>query len=437
MQARGGSSAEPLTKVKPSVRRKSPPKPKQTNSRSRFAPAHRNAQGENTARPTRSPAPYQDALTPLASPQRPHVFARERLTRWKPTTSRNIQDSNGQPTNLTEANLLRILEVMEGAWAEGTREGYGLGLLVYHVFCDQKGISEEQQAPASPILIASFIATITGAYAGATIANYVFGVRAWHLLHGVSWRMNPSELETLLRAAAKAAPASTKRKKRQPYTKEFMLAVRDELDLESPLDAAVYACLTTTFWSAARLGEFTVKNLAGFKAAQHVKPSDVTTTTDANGLTTTAFHIPATKTEPIEGEDVSWSRQNGDTDPEAALNKHLAINNPPKDGPLFAYRTAKGYNALTKPKFLQTLAKAARAAELDPLQGHGIRIGSTLEYLLRGTPFEVMKVKGRWASDAFLVYLRKHAQILAPYMQAIPLRHDEFIRLTMPPIRHG
>ncbi|CAA7268205.1 unnamed protein product [Cyclocybe aegerita] len=405
MQRQGASSVEPQTKARHNMRKNSLPKRKQSDKRNRFVPANRSIQEVDTVHPTCPPAPYQEALTPHFSLQRPHVLAQERLTCWKPTTPRNVL---GHPTNLTEANLRRILEVMEGAWAEGTREGYGSGLLVYHVFCDQKGISEEQWAPASPILIASFIATITGAYTGGTISNYVFGVRAWHLLHGVSWRMNSSELETLLKAAAKAAPASTKRKKRLPYTKEFMLAIRDKLDLETPLDAAVYACLTTTFWSAARLGEFTVKNLTDFKATHHVKPSDVITTTDANGLTTTAFHIPVTKTEPIEGEDVSWSKQNGDTDPAAALDKHLS-----------------------------TLAKAAQAAGLDPLQGHGIRIGSTLEYLLRGIPFEVMKVKGRWASDAFLTYLRKHTQILAPYMQANPLHHNEFIRLTMPPIRRG
>jgi hypothetical protein len=53
----------------------------------------------------------------------------------------------------------------------------------------------------------------------------------------------------------------------------------------------------------------------------------------------------------------------------------------------------------------------------------GICIGATLEYLLRGMPFEVMKVKGRWASNAFLVYQTKHEV------------HKNFIRLTMPQIR--
>jgi hypothetical protein len=46
--------------------------------------------------------------------------------------------------------------------------------------------------------------------------------------------------------------------------------------------------------------------------------------------------------------------------------------------------------------------------------GHSIRIGATLEYLLRGVPFEAMKSIGRWSSDSFSKYLRKHAQILRP-----------------------
>ncbi|KIK73836.1 hypothetical protein PAXRUDRAFT_20455 [Paxillus rubicundulus Ve08.2h10] len=37
--------------------------------------------------------------------------------------------------------------------------------------------------------------------------------------------------------------------------------------------------------------------------------------------------------------------------------------------------------------------------------GYSIRIGSTLEYLLWNVPFDVVKVKGHWASNAFLVYL--------------------------------
>uniref|UniRef100_A0A0W0FHW3 Tyr recombinase domain-containing protein n=1 Tax=Moniliophthora roreri TaxID=221103 RepID=A0A0W0FHW3_MONRR len=83
--------------------------------------------------------------------------------------------------------------------------------------------------------------------------------------------------------------------------------------------------------------------------------------------------------------------------------------------------------------FLQRLADAAKAKGLEPLQGHGIRIGATLEYLLRGVPFDVVKSTFRWKSDAFLTYLRKHAEIMAPYMQ--PQLHQEFIQYIMPPVQ--
>ncbi|KIK77110.1 hypothetical protein PAXRUDRAFT_167783 [Paxillus rubicundulus Ve08.2h10] len=43
-------------------------------------------------------------------------------------------------------------------------------------------------------------------------------------------------------------------------------------------------------------------------------------------------------------------------------------------------------------------------------------------------------VKGCWASDAFLMYLRRHAQILAPFIQAQPLIHEAFLHYMMPPI---
>ena len=36
---------------------------------------------------------------------------------------------------VSESDLERILDVINMSWAKGTREGYGAGLLVYHIFC--------------------------------------------------------------------------------------------------------------------------------------------------------------------------------------------------------------------------------------------------------------------------------------------------------------
>jgi hypothetical protein len=112
----------------------------------------------------------------------------------------------------------------------------------------------------------------------------------------------------------------------------------------------------------------------------------------------------------------------------------LLINNPraAKDVHLFAYHYKDQLRPLTKPAFIKCLALAAREAGKEPHQGHGIRIGATLFYLLHGMPIEAMKVMGRWSSDALLRYLRKHAQILTPLIQANPQVHEAFSQFINP-----
>ncbi|PPR06680.1 hypothetical protein CVT24_012975 [Panaeolus cyanescens] len=385
------------------------------------------------------PVPSTGSATPLSSSQlRPSgTKARDRLRLWRPVTARNKLDGNGNPTNLTEADLEAIAESIQQAWAPSTRETYGTGLYAFHLYCNEKGIPEEQRAPASGVLISSFAASLVGLYAGSTARNYILGVRAWHILHGVSWRINDAELEALLTAAEKTAPRTSRREKRNPFTVAYMVQLKAMLNMSDPLHAAVWACLTTVFWGAARLGEFTLTTLRSFDPALHIRPVDVRDEVDKQGRKLKVFRLPRTKSA-VAGEDVSWSKQSNEADPEAAWDNHIRVNAPPDDVPLFAYRddTARKtkHKALTKNKFLSVLKEAASQAKLSPLQGHGIRIGATLEYLLRGVPFEVMKVKGRWASDAFLTYLREHAQILAPYMQDNPDQNEEFLRLVMPPV---
>jgi len=396
--------------------------------------------------PKRRPGPYPQNLRLNESLQRPQCPAKDRLRLWLPVSPRGAQFVSGvvaesprAAAGLQEEDFQRIVDVMTHAWEEDTRETYGSGLLVYHVYCDSKGIPEAERAPASQLLLSGFVSSLAASYSGKTISNYFYGVRAWHILHGMTWHLNRAEIDTMLRAAEKLAPPASKKKQRRPYTPDFIEALRRHLDLALPLDAAVFACLTTCFYASARLGEFTVRRLEGFDPSKSVTRKHISYDQDRNGNKVTVLRLPKTKASQLDGEDVFWAQQDGPTDPDAALANHLAVNNPPEEAHLFAYRHKKGnrfvWQPLTKNKFLERLKKAALAANLDPLQGHGIRIGSILEYLLRGMPFDVMKSKGRWASDAFLVYLRKHALIMAPYIQAKSAVHEAFIRYTMPPVR--
>jgi hypothetical protein len=320
------------------------------------------------------------------------------------------------------------------SYEPSTLESYGSGLLAFHEYCTLFSVPEILRAPASPGLISAFLSSLVALYSGSTVSNYLYGVRAWHVIHGVKWAPNELEMKALLTAAEKEAPSTSRRKPRLPYTIAIMEAIYHQLDMSNPLHASVWACLTNAFFTTARVGELTVPTLTSFDPDIHVKRSDVGTETDRDGLEMQTLNVPRTKTS-IHGEQLSCAEQIGLCNPKASMKHHLQLNDLSSDTSLFAYKVSTGFKHLTKRKFLDMIRDAALAAGIDPLQGHGIRIGSTLEYLLRGVPFDVMKVKGRWKSDAFISYLRKHAQILAPYMQAEPELHATFLRYTMPPPR--
>ena len=365
---------------------------------------------------------------PLPSPLRPHCPANQRLRLWHP-----LAPHAQHAAQLSDDDLKRIEDVMAHAWELDTHATYTAGLLNFMVFCDQKNIPEGDRAPASQLLIMSFVSTLAAAYLGSAISNYVYRVQAWHLLHGIPWKIDKPKLEALMKAADKLTPPSSRRKKWRPYTINFMLAIWRNIDLAMPLGASVFMCLSTCFFATGRVGEFTVQRLDAFDPNLHVSRAQVRYDQDQEGQQVTVLHVPHTKAAP-QGEDICWARKEGPMDPDSALAHHLEVNDSPLNDHLFTYHHKNGHKPLTKSKFLAELAKATCAAGLEPLQGHGIRIRSTLEYLLRGMPFDVMKVKGQWSSDTFILYLRKHAQILAPYIQAAPMVHDTFVHLTMPAV---
>ena len=367
---------------------------------------------------------------------RPPCSSGERIQKWKPVHARNVLDEEGQPTNISEDDLQRISEVLKDAYAPNTRCTYGTGLLVFHIFCDKRNIEEKHRAPVHHTVLASFISTLAGTYGGSSIRNYVYGIRAWHLIHGIRWSVNEDELDALFAAGKKIAPKESRKEQKKPWTLEYLSNICSHLDLDDPKDAAILACVTTAFWGTARLGEVTVPKLSGFDPARHVKPADVQQgVRDRNDLEETVIFLPWTKAAKEKGETIFWAKQNGITDPKAALNNHLRINNPPEDSHLFSFKHKNERRPMTRSIFLTRINKIATENRLTKLPGHGIRIGSTLEYLLRGVPFDVVKAKGRWQSEAFLGYLRKHAQIMAPYMQKDPNVYDTFIRYAMPPVR--
>ncbi len=377
---------------------------------------------------------YPSNLTPTPSPLRPMCSAVDRLRLWKPMQTNT---SSNAPPLLPEEEQERIKDLMTNAWQESTRTSYATGLLTYHVFCDQRNLDEAVRAPASTDLIIAFVSAMAGSLAGSTINNYISGIRTWHIIHHVAWNIDHLAVDTALRAATVSAPPKSSKPLRHPVTVDDLAAILNHLNKSNPLDAAIAACITTTFWSVSRLGEFTVQTISSFNSRRHTTARATALDHDRNGLQVRTFRLPFTKSAKEKGESTSWAQQPGPADPWQAFENHQHVNAPPPDAHIFAYKAnrRKALTPLTKRKVIERVRSITSANNLPNFEGHGLRIGGTLEYLLRGIPFDVVQSMGRWKSDAFQLYLREHAQILAPYLQANPTINLEFVCIAMPPPR--
>ena len=220
-------------------------------------------------------------------------------------------------------------------------------------------------------------------------------------------------------------------------TVDDLKIIRANLNLNDPGDAAIYACIAVGFYCAARLGELTVPNLReNFDPKKYITRKNFSALTDQHGLPVMKFHLPITKCEP-RGEDIQCAPQtNCITDPQFVLDNHFRLNPAPRDAHLFAWKHPKnGLRPLSRTQVTNKLTEIAKRHKLADLKGHSLRIGGTLFYLLKGVPFDVVKVIGRWAGESFVLYLRLHALILAPYLQTNKQVFDNFVQIAMPPVR--
>ncbi|TFY74472.1 hypothetical protein EWM64_g9540 [Hericium alpestre] len=272
---------------------------------------------------------------------------------------------------------------------------------------------------------------MAGSYSSSAFTNYISGIHAWHTIHNLPWPENTPLADAVQRAATAVVPDTSAKPKRLPIRLLHLQLLRSQLDLTTSLDAAVWACATSLFYGVARLGELTTRSLKrkDFNPNKHVTPARVSTDQNRQHESVTVIFIPTTKRD-RDGEEIYWAKQDHDSDPEFALANHFRINKPGPREHLFTHTVKNKRRVLSAGCFTARIDRAFQGTDSERFSGHSFRIGGTLEYLLRDVPFEAMKIKGRWSSDAFHLYLRKHAQILCSYMQPRSRVHTAMAEIT-------
>lgn len=354
----------------------------------------------------------------IPSDFRPNVPAGDRIFAWD--TPYAIRHRHGMklPVSLQRSCILAVL----GGLAGTTRTTYGAGILRFTQFCDTWRIPEDDRMPASYPLLCAFLGSIRGKAAPGTMNSYMSGIRAWHVFHHAPWHGDDSWVTNARSAVSKAGSHLTK-PPRAPVSLEHLVVLRRELDLATPLHAAIWAVAVVTFFGCRRLGETVVAGK--FEVKKHVtrRFAGVRFKQFRGNVHSASFDIPWTKTTKEKGATVIVTQRtdelaiNYNMCPVWALRNHLNINSGsfiPDSATLFAYRTGSDtWEDMTRKVFLDDTVKPIwHRARLQYVTGHSFRIGGAVALLLAGVPPEVVAATGGWTSLAFLLYWRRVEEVI-------------------------
>ncbi|KIL68344.1 hypothetical protein M378DRAFT_9003 [Amanita muscaria Koide BX008] len=287
-----------------------------------------------------------------------------------------------------------VADALANAWAPATRIRYNACVKEFFTFCDSQKIAVHDRLPAGEMLLATFVATLAGTCSGATIHNKINALHAWHIQQNKLWRAGH-----LLNYVLKGAE----------LTIHMLQELYHGLDSTDAQDAAVDAAATLAFYGQMRLGELCAKREAysTFNKKTHSTRRDLKDPHSRAG--SRILVIPWTKVKRTRGKEVAICRQAGVTDPIAALERHMHINdirNP--DVALMSYIQSSGQRKLlTVSKFMKRCNAIWSQHNRPRFTGHCFRIGGTTYYLLRKVDPDVVRTLGRWSSSAFLRYWRQ------------------------------
>jgi hypothetical protein len=372
--------------------------------------------------------PIRHSFQTLTSTSRPTFIAPRIPTRGRTIgTSRNsnkkklIFQSVAHSLDLSnelcsKESRNRVDEVLRHAWADSTATSYSSAVRQFTKFCNSESIPLHLRLPATESLLCNFAASFAGKFASGTVYSKFAALKAWHNVQGVSWE-GGARLRCVLNGVKNMAPSSSKMSLRSPITIAMLTRLLENLDLNDPFDLAVACAAVIAFWDQCRLGELLPTSSSSYDSASIPSRSDISRS--AHDKESMTLHLPRTKTH-LSGQDIVIVSQLAPLNPVSLLLKHFRVNRLPRSSPLFAYKSSKGPQVLTKAKFLRRCNDIWSPLGFPRATGHCFRIGGTTQLLLAGVSPDVVKVTGRWSSDSFLRYWRS-LDIIAPlHLKNIP-----------------
>ena len=304
--------------------------------------------------------------------------------------------------------------------AASTQRSYDSGKRRFLEFCIKVSA---KPLPVSEELLCRFVAQLADeGLAPTTIKPYLSAVR--HLQVSMSFP-DPkiggmARLEQVLKGAKREfAKKSPEKRERLPITPDILLKLKAHW-ISGPKDKdkiMLWAACCLCYFGFLRAGQLTVPSEAAYEKGVHLNMEDMAVDSISSPSVVRA-RIKASKTDQFRrGVDIFVGRTHGLLCPVEALLAYIAVRG---TNPGFFFRFEDG-RLLTKDRFINGVRHAMTACGVDAkaYAGHSFRIGAATTAAKKGMPTEKIKTLGRWASAAYLLYVRISREDLAEVSQTI------------------
>ena len=161
----------------------------------------------------------------------------------------------------------------------------------------------------------------------------------------------------------------------------------------------LWAAFTLAFFGFLRSAEFCSPQAQCFNCHSTLLKSDLSL-----HQTSMSIHIKVSKADPFRnGTNIVVHATNTSVCPVRAMTHYLQHRR--RGGPLFIFANGRYLTRNSLTDILRYLLSSV-SLDTDRFSSHSFRIGAATTAAAAGVPDWLIKVMGRWASDAFQVYIR-------------------------------
>lgn len=299
--------------------------------------------------------------------------------------------------------------------ASSTRRSYDVGTRRWLKFCEDFAVKSPTPAQEGDLCL--FVAYLARSVLHGTIRSYLYSVRSFHIDSGLPDPLENTPLLHRMIRGVKRIQGDTKSKPKFPVTLALLERIHSIVDWSDPDQCMMFAAWSLASGGLLRIGEFTT---AKGNPAPLLLNRNLSSVRIDGGFVFRVLHLDASKADPFrKGVDIVLGHS---TSPANALvafsayDRARAASAKLPSAPLFAFRNG---TPLSRELCMSVLKATLDSIKMDTSRFGGLsfRRGGAQSLRDAGVPDHLLQVIGRWASDAYKVYLTTAPRHIAALAQ--------------------